>query len=59
MSRIPSAQFQQEFGTSKRSALTEPLTITIHGKDTLVLMSIEHYRGLLAAAEGPAEARRE
>ncbi|MFG6082248.1 hypothetical protein ACEUZ9_002892 [Paracoccus litorisediminis] len=39
MSKVTSADFQKNFGTYKREALRHPVTIMIHGKETLVIMS--------------------
>ncbi|MCW3783584.1 type II toxin-antitoxin system Phd/YefM family antitoxin [Defluviimonas salinarum] len=48
MTRVTSAEFQKHFGDYKRQALSQPVTISIHGKDTLVLLSHETYEQLLA-----------
>jgi prevent-host-death family protein len=44
--RISSAELQKQFGALSDKALTEPLTITHHGRDRLVLLSIEEYERL-------------
>ncbi len=54
MTRISSVDFQKNFGKVKRTALAEPVTITVHGKDTLVLMSHARYSEMMAAL-GPGE----
>ena len=51
MSRVTSADFQKHFGLYKREALDEPVIISIHGKDTLVVMSNERYEMLCAGVE--------
>jgi PHD/YefM family antitoxin component YafN of YafNO toxin-antitoxin module len=43
MTSVKSAEFQKNFGTYKRLALQQPVTITIHGQDTLVLLSKRKY----------------
>lgn len=44
--RITSADFQKGFGRYREAALKEPVTITNHGRDSLVLMSADEYRRL-------------
>ena len=43
---ISSAEFQKGFGRFREAALREPVTITNHGRDSLVLMSADEYRRL-------------
>jgi len=43
---ITSAQFQKGFGRYREAALKEPVTITNHGRDSLVLMAVDEYRRL-------------
>lgn len=43
---ISSAEFQKGFGRYREAALREPVTITNHGRDSLVLMGVEEYRRL-------------
>ena len=43
---ITSAQFQKAFGRYREAALREPLMITNHGRESLVLLSAEEYRRL-------------
>ena len=47
MKRVTSAEFQKNFGEYKREALHEPISISIHGKEMLVVMSHEAYETLL------------
>ena len=47
MKRVTSAEFQKNFGEYKREALNGPISISIHGKETLVVMSHEAYDALL------------
>jgi prevent-host-death family protein len=43
---VSSAEFQKGFGRYREAALREPVTITNHGRDSLVLMSADEYRRL-------------
>ncbi len=44
--KVSSAEFQKKFDSLSDKALTEPLTITRHGRDRLVLLSVEEYEHL-------------
>jgi prevent-host-death family protein len=46
MSKITSVEFQKAFGRYREVALKAPLTITNHGRDSLVLMAADEYRRL-------------
>jgi len=48
MKRITSAEFVRSFGHHADAALTDPVVITHHGRDRLVMLSVETYRDLLA-----------
>ena len=52
MARVTSAQFQKRFGTYSEMAQREPVTITNHGRDSLVLVSTTEYAWLKAMATG-------
>lgn len=43
---VTSAEFQKGFGRFREAALKEPVTITHHGRDSLVLMAADEYRRL-------------
>lgn len=43
---ITSVEFQKSFGRYRERALKEPVTITHHGRESLVLMAAEEYRRL-------------
>jgi prevent-host-death family protein len=43
---ISSAEFQKGFGRYREVALKQPLVITNHGRDSLVLMAVDEYRRL-------------
>ncbi len=46
MSKITSAEFQKGFGRYREAALKAPLTITNHGRDSLVLLAADEYQRL-------------
>ncbi|MCF8506027.1 MAG: type II toxin-antitoxin system Phd/YefM family antitoxin [Caulobacter sp.] len=43
---ISSAEFQRAFGRVREAALKAPVTITNHGRDSLVLMAADEYQRL-------------
>lgn len=43
---VTSAEFQKRFGRYREAALQDPVTITNHGRDSLVLMAADEYRRL-------------
>jgi prevent-host-death family protein len=43
---ISSAEFLKSYGSIVQAALREPVTITNHGREHLVLLSAEEYRRL-------------
>ncbi len=45
---VSSAEFQKAFGRYRETALREPVTITNHGRESLVLIAAEEYRRLKA-----------
>jgi PHD/YefM family antitoxin component YafN of YafNO toxin-antitoxin module len=48
--RISSAEFVRSFSHHADAALTDPVVVTHHGRDRLVMLSIDAYRELLALA---------
>lgn len=44
--RVTSAEFQKSFGRYRERALKEPVTITHHGRESLVLLGADEYRRL-------------
>ena len=46
MVSVTSAEFQKGFGRYGEVAQREPVTITNHGRESLVLLSAEEYRRL-------------
>jgi prevent-host-death family protein len=43
---VTSAEFQRAFGRYREAALRGPITITNHGRESLVLLSAEEYQRL-------------
>ncbi len=43
---VTSADFQKAFGRFREKALQEPVVITNHGRESLVLLSVQEYRRL-------------
>ena len=43
---VTSAEFQKNFGRYREAAIRGAVTITNHGRDSLVLLSAEEYRRL-------------
>jgi prevent-host-death family protein len=43
---VTSAEFQKGFGRYREAALKEPVTITNHGRESLVLMAADEYHRL-------------
>lgn len=43
---VTSAEFQRNFGRYRETAIREAVTITNHGRDSLVLLSADEYRRL-------------
>ncbi len=48
MTRVTSTEFQQAVGNYSDAAMREPVIITTHNRDRLVLMSVEEYARLKA-----------
>lgn len=40
---VTSAELQKSFGRVREAALKQPVTITSHGRDSLVLLSVDEY----------------
>ncbi len=43
---VTSAEFQKNFGRYREAAIREAVTITNHGRESLVLLSADEYRRL-------------
>lgn len=52
MVRVSASQFQKEFGRLRAVAHREPVVITSHGRDDIVLMSADDYLRLTTPAPG-------
>lgn len=48
MPRVTSTEFQQSVGVYSDAAMREPVIITSHNRDRLVLMGVEDYKRLKA-----------
>lgn len=48
MPSVTSAEFQRNFGTYKEAAMRGPVTITSHGRESLVMLSVDEYKRLKA-----------
>lgn len=48
MVTITSAELQKNFGRYKEAAQREPIRVTSHGRESLVMLSAEEYRRLEA-----------
>lgn len=46
MKTVTAADLQKQFGTYRDMALGEPVSITHHGRETLVMLSAEEYKRL-------------
>lgn len=46
MNKVTSAEFQKKFGRYRDTAMREPVYISNHGRDSLVLLSVQEYERL-------------
>lgn len=53
MVRVSAAEIQKQFGTYSEKAQREPVKITKHGRDSLVLISNEAYEEMRQAYYAP------
>ncbi len=51
--RVSSGDFLKSYGRFTETALREPVTITSHGRERLVLLSADEYRRLKANDRAP------
>lgn len=51
MVTVTAAQLQKQFGKFRDLALTEPVVVTHHGRESLVVLSSEEYKRLKAMDE--------
>lgn len=52
MTRVSATEFKNNIGAFSDAAMNEPVIITSHQRDRLVLLSAEEYRRLTGALEG-------
>jgi prevent-host-death family protein len=58
MTRVSATEFKNNIGAFSDAAMREPVIITSHQRDRLVLISADEYRRLTGGSEDPREARR-
>jgi len=58
MTRVSATEFKNNIGAFSDAAMSEPVIITSHQRDRLVLISADEYRRLTDAGEDPRAARR-
>ena len=58
MTRITATEFRNNIVTFSDAAIHEPIIITSHERDRLVLLSAEEYRRLTGAPQGLTEERK-
>ncbi|MGR3179697.1 MAG: type II toxin-antitoxin system Phd/YefM family antitoxin [Candidatus Anammoxibacter sp.] len=54
MITVTSAEFQKQFGQFRELAQHEPVTVTSHGRDSVVLLSATEYTKLKTSKKGTA-----
>ena len=59
MTRVTATEFKNNIGAFSDAAMSEPVIITSHQRDRLVLLSAEEYRRLTGAVEGISGADKE
>lgn len=57
MARVTATEFKNNIGKFSDAAMTEPVIVTSHDRDRLVLISADEYRRLTAALGGVSEER--
>lgn len=58
MTRVTATEFKNNVGAFSDAAMREPVIITSHQRDRLVLLSAEEYRRLTGQSESGSEERR-
>lgn len=58
MTRVSATDFKNNIGQFSDAAMTEPVIITSHQRDRLVLLSADEYRRLTGAGEDLSDARK-
>jgi len=57
MYKVTSAQLIKQFGRYHDTALREPVTVTKHGRDSVVMMSVEAFQRLAQPMQQPVPAQ--
>ena len=58
MTRVTATEFKNNIGKFSDAAMTEPVIVTSHDRDRLVLISADEYRRLTGTFEDVSEDRR-
>ena len=58
MTRVTATEFKNNVGAFSDAAMREPVIITSHQRDRLVLLSAEEYQRLTGTSEGVSEDRK-
>jgi prevent-host-death family protein len=58
MTRVTATEFKNNIGAYSDTAMQEPVIITSHQRDRLVLMSADEYRRLAGSTETASEDRK-
>ena len=58
MTRVTATEFKNNVGAFSDAAMREPVIITSHQRDRLVLISADEYRRLIGAPDSLSEERR-
>lgn len=58
MTRVTATEFKNNIGAFSDAAMNEPVIITSHQRDRLVLMSADEYRRLTGEPQGISEERK-
>lgn len=58
MTRVSATEFKNNIGAFSDAAMNEPVIITSHQRDRLVLMSADEYRRLTGGTGGVSDARK-
>lgn len=59
MTRVSATEFKNNFGAYSDAAMKEPVIITSHQRDRLVVISAEEYRRLVGEGEGVSPDRKQ
>lgn len=59
MTRVSATEFKNNIDTYSDAAMTDPVIITSHQRDRLVLMSADEYRRLTGLQDGITDADKE